>query len=198
MDQSVDVGDASVYKTPPKSKVTFRRRIRDSTLSPGSLRARKLFKVKDDLVYERVQVMIKAELSVMRGDIEKEMYANVETCKKAMYADMRKQLDKEMLGKRDEMYTALKGEMQNIVRAEVNVMECVMRKRLEDAIAVFESWKSIVEERISEKDALIEELKGELTACKNIPGKEGENQPSMIKELENIKEQVKTLHEEEE
>ena len=42
-----------------------------------------------------------------------------------------------------------------------------------------------MEKRISGKDALIEELKGELAACKSIPGKEGENQPSMIKELEN-------------
>ena len=46
---------------------------------------------------------------------------------------------------------------------------------------------------IKEKDAVIEELKGELAACKNMSGKEGENQPSVIKEHENIKERVKSL-----
>lgn len=80
----------------------------------------------------------------------------------------------------------------------MNVMECVMQKRLDDALAAFESWKSNVEKRIQEKDAMIEELKVELAARKNMPGMEGESQPSMIKELENIKEQVKTIREREE
>ncbi|MCO5559193.1 hypothetical protein L7F22_012788 [Adiantum nelumboides] len=45
----------------------------------------------------------------------KEMYANADNYKNSMYADMRKELDKAMLGKYDEMYTSLKGEMQNLV-----------------------------------------------------------------------------------
>ncbi|MCO5603300.1 hypothetical protein L7F22_057449 [Adiantum nelumboides] len=47
------------------------------------MRAGKLSRVKDDLMYEKVEVMIKAELSLLRGDILKEMYANVETYEKS-------------------------------------------------------------------------------------------------------------------
>ena len=174
-----DIEDGNLCQTPPKAKLIFRRKTRDNALSPGSLRAGKLAKIKDELMYEKMQTMIKVELSLMRVDIEREMHAAV-------------------VASKNDMHTTLKGEMHAIVRAEVNVLECVMQKRLDDALAVFESWKSNVEKRISDKDALIEELKGELAALKSIPGKEGENQPSMIKELENIKEQVKTLREEEE
>ena len=71
-------------------------------------------------------------------------------------------------------------------------------EEIEDAISAFESWKLNAEKRMNEKDALIEELKCELVACKNNPVKEGESPPSMIKGLESIKEQVKTLREEEE
>ena len=98
----------------------------------------------------------------MRDDIRKEMYANADNYKNSMYADMRKELDKAMLGKYDEMYISLNGEMQTLVRAEVNVMECIMQKKLDEAIASFDAWKTNVEKCIKEKDALIEELKGNL------------------------------------
>ncbi|MCO5560027.1 hypothetical protein L7F22_013633 [Adiantum nelumboides] len=105
MDQPVAVGNECPYETPPKWKATIRQRTQDSTLTPESMRTGKLSRVKMTM-YEKVQVMIKVELSLLRGDIEKEMYANVESYKKAMYANMRKELDKEMLGKCDEMYTS--------------------------------------------------------------------------------------------
>lgn len=109
-------GDASIYNTPQKTKATFKRRNGDSILSPGSLRVGKTVRIQDDLISEKVQVMIKDELSFMRDDIRKEMYANAENYKKSMYADMRKELDKEMLGKQNELYTSLKLEMQTLVR----------------------------------------------------------------------------------
>ena len=54
-----------------------------------------------------------------------------------------------------------------------------MQKRLEDALLAFESSKSNAKKCMNEKEELIEELKGELVACKNIPVKEGES-PSLF------------------
>ena len=170
-------GGISAYHTPPKAKMTFRRKGRDSILSPGSLRAEKSSRTKDDAWAEKVHVMIKAEVNSLRSEIEREMLANVDAYKKDMYA--------------------LRVESQATARAEIKVMECVMQKRLDDACATFETFKANVEKRANEKDAVIEELKRELAAGRPLPGKEGENEPSMEKELENIREQVKTLQEEE-
>jgi hypothetical protein len=176
MDEPVDTGGRSAYHTPPKAKMTFRRKVRDNILSPGSLRAEKSSRTKDEAWAEKVHVMIKAEVSLLRSEIEREMLANVDAYKKDMYA--------------------LRVEAQAIARAEIHVMECAMQKRLDEASAIFETFKANVEKRMNEKDAMIEELKKELVAGRPLPGKEGENEPSMVKELENIKEQVKTLQEE--
>ena len=54
-------------------------------MSPGSLRAGKLAKIKDELMYEKMQTMIKVELSLMRVDIEREMHATVVAFKNDMY-----------------------------------------------------------------------------------------------------------------
>ena len=80
----------------------------------------------------------------------------------------------------------------------MNVKKWVMQKKLEDALLAFESWKLNAEKRMNEKDALIEELKGELAACKSKDacGEEREIQPAVVIELDNIKEQVKTLRDE--
>lgn len=202
MEQTGIPEDPEVFQTPPKAKHTFRRKNREYTVSPTMLRADKMYKFKDEMTYERIQVMIRSELSLLRKDIETEMYAHVETCKETMYADMRKELDNEMISKHEheQICTSLKTELQNYVRVEVNVMECVVQKKLADALHAFESWKSNAEKRMNEKDALIEELKGELAACKNKDKCEEkrEIQSEVIKELENIKEQVKTLRDGEE
>ncbi|MCO5611602.1 hypothetical protein L7F22_065856 [Adiantum nelumboides] len=122
-------------------------------------------------------MMIRAELSLLRSDIEKEMHTQVEIYKETMYADIRKELDKDLMSKKEEMYKSLKIEMQNSMRAEANVIECVVQKKLEDALLAFESWKSNTEKCINGKDALIEELKGELAECKK-------EQKKAVKDLE--------------
>ena len=198
MEQSGEEGDTSGFMTPQKMKATFKRRNRESILSPSSMRAGKAVRVKDDVMIEKIQMMIKSDLSFMRDDIRKEMYANADSYKNSMYADMRKELDKAMLDKHNGMYTSLKVEMQNLIRTEVNIMECTMQEKLDGAIANFESWKTNMENRIKEKDTVIKELKEELVACKIMPKIEGENQPFMLKELEEIREQMKNLREGEE
>ncbi|MCO5568314.1 hypothetical protein L7F22_022013 [Adiantum nelumboides] len=123
-----------------------------------------------------LKMMIRAELSLLRSDIEKEMHTQVEIYKATMYADIRKELDKDLMSKK-EMYKLLKIEMQNSMRAEANVIECVMQKKLEGALLAFESWKSNTEKCMNGKDALIEELKGELAECKK-------EQKKAVKDLE--------------
>ncbi|MCO5590838.1 hypothetical protein L7F22_044813 [Adiantum nelumboides] len=86
-----------LYRTPPKAKQTFRRKNREHIVSPAMLRADKMSKTKDEIMYERVQMMIRAELSLLRSDIEKEMHTQVEIYKKTMYADIRKELDTELM-----------------------------------------------------------------------------------------------------
>ena len=62
-------------------------------------------------------------------------------------------------------------------------MECVVQKSLDEVVAKFESWKTNMEKCMREKDAIIEELKGELAACKLASKKEEDTQPSMLKQL---------------
>ncbi|MCO5576234.1 hypothetical protein L7F22_030043 [Adiantum nelumboides] len=126
---------------------------------------------------DSIRMMIRAELSLLRSDIEKEMHTQVEIYKKTMYADIRKELDTELMSKKEEMYKSLKIEMQNSMRAEAIVIECVVQKKLEDALLAFESWKSNTEKCMNGKDALIEELKGELAECKK-------EQKMAVKDLE--------------
>lgn len=186
--------DPEVFQTPPKAKHTFRRKSRDYTVSPTMLRADKMYKLKDEMMYERMQVMIRSELSLLRNDIETGLYAHVEAYKKTMHADTISKKEHEQI------CTSLKTELQHYVKAVVNVMECVVQKKLDDALHAFESWKMNAENRMNEKDALIEELKGELTACKNKDkcDQKTKIQPEVIKELVNIKEQVKSLRDGEE
>ncbi|MCO5611640.1 hypothetical protein L7F22_065894 [Adiantum nelumboides] len=166
-----------IFKTPPKAKQTFRRKNREHIVSPAMLRADKMSKTRDEIMYERVQMMIRAELSLLRSDIEKEMHTQVEIYKETMYADIRKELDKDLMSKKEEMYKSLKIEMQNSMRAEANVIECMMQKKLEDTLLAFESWKSNTEKCMNGKNALIEELKGELAECKK-------EQKKAVKDLE--------------
>ncbi|MCO5602533.1 hypothetical protein L7F22_056666 [Adiantum nelumboides] len=142
-----------IYKTPPKAKQTFRRKNREHIVSPAMLRANKMSKTRDEIMYERVQMMIRAELSLLRSDIEKEMHTQVEIYKETMYADIRKELDNELMSKKEEMYKSLKIEMQNSMRAEAIVIECVVQKKLEDALLAFESknlresWQNVRKSR---------------------------------------------------
>ena len=188
-----------IYTTPQKMKATFKRRNRDSVLSPGSLRLGKTSRIHDEAMMEKVQMMIKSEINFMRDDLRKEMHASAESYRNSMYVNMKRELGKELLGIQDEKCSSLKTELQNLIKAEVNVMECIVQKRLEDeVVAKFESWKTNMEKCMREKDAIIEELKGELATFKLASNKEEDTQPSMLKELEEVKEQMKTLREGEE
>ncbi|KAI5055629.1 hypothetical protein GOP47_0029150 [Adiantum capillus-veneris] len=61
------------YQASLKATATFRRKIRDSVLSPNSMRAGKLNKIKDEAMYEKVQMMIRVELNLIRAFMEKEI-----------------------------------------------------------------------------------------------------------------------------
>ena len=95
------------------------------------------------------------------------------------------------------MYNDMTIEMQNKVRAEIKMAQALWRKDLDATVTVFTVWKSELEKRLNEKDALIKELKREFAEYKNKLGKDKDVQPIVIEELNIIKEQVKTLKEEE-
>ncbi len=142
------------------------------------MRARKLSKNKDDIMFEKVQVMIKAELRSMRTEMEGELYAALESHKGEIMGPI-----------------GMKGELQNYVRAEVNVVEIMFHKKLENAVATFETWKSEMEQSIREKDAQIENLKKQLTACKEkLDTNEGslnnKTQPHLQEEVKELKTSV--------
>ena len=71
-------------------------------------------------------------------------------------------------------------------------------ERLDEVVAKFESWKTNMEKCMREKDAIMEKLKGEFAAYKLESNKEEDTQPTMLKELEEVKEQMKTLRKGEE
>lgn len=147
-------------------------------MSPSLLRAKKAAKVKDEHMYEKVQIMIKAELSAMRASFEKEVCTSMEA-------------------HRVNLYNVLKGEMQQFVRAEVQIAQVLWQQELNKATDTWEAWKSEMQKSISEKDATIEALRKEIASCKSKTNDNEENQPSVVEELKNIKEQVKTLQEDE-
>lgn len=70
-----------------------------------------------------------------------------------------------------------------------------MHKKLDDALVTFESWKSGVEKSIGEKDALIEDLKKQLAACKekmdrNEASTNDRTQPHLQEEVKELKTNV--------
>ena len=89
-------------------KATFKRRNRDSVLSPGSLRVGKTSRIHDEAMMEKVQMMIKSEINFMRDDLRKEMHASAESYRNSMYVNMKRELGKELLGIQDEKCSSLK------------------------------------------------------------------------------------------
>ena len=75
------ISTEDTYQTPPKAKATFQRKARESVLSPSSLRASKLNKIRDDVLLEKFQMMIQAELTLMRAEMEREMVKTKEVYK---------------------------------------------------------------------------------------------------------------------
>ena len=73
MDDPIILGEEDACQTPPNAKRAARQKMRESLLLPSSMRAVKLSKVKDDIMFEKVQFMIKAELNLMKSDMEKEI-----------------------------------------------------------------------------------------------------------------------------
>ena len=175
MDSQPEEGN---YQTPPKAKATFRRKNRESVLSPSSLRASKLNRIRDDAMFEEVQMMIQAELTLVRQELEREMVKAKE--------DYRLQLDNELTVK-----------MTNKVRSEVEVAWALWERELEKTMTTVAKWRAEMEERLKEKDALIDGLKRELAEYKDKLEKDKDDQPKVFEELNSIKEQVKILKEEE-
>ena len=169
MDDPIISGEEDACQTPPNAKQAVRCKMRESLLSPSSMRAVKLSKVKDDIMFEKVQFMIKAELNLMRSDMEKEIVKAKEVCKL-------------------QLYNELTVEIQNKVRTEIDVAQALWRKELDETVTTFTVWKLEMEKRLNEKDALIEELKREFAEYKNKPGKDKDVQPIVIEELNSIKE----------
>ena len=147
-------------------------------MSPSSMRAVKLSKIKDDIMFEKVQTMIKVELNLMRADMERELVKARDAYKL-------------------QLYNELMIDMKNNTRAEIEVAQALWRKELEATVTTFASWKSEMEKRLNGKDALIEELKKEVAEYISKSKKDRDVQPAVIEELNSIKEQVKTLKEEE-
>ncbi len=87
--------------------------------------------------------------------------------------------------------------MKNKMRAEIEVAQALWRKELDATVTAFAVWKSQMEKHMNEKDTLIEELKREFAEYRIKSGKDKDVQPTVIEELNSIKEQVKTLKEEE-
>ena len=86
--------------------------------------------------------------------------------------------------------------MQNTMRTKIEVVEALWRKELDANATSFAVWKSEMEKRLNEKDALIKELKRESAEYRSKSKKDTDVQPTVIEELNSIKEQVKTLKEE--
>ena len=87
--------------------------------------------------------------------------------------------------------------MTNKVRAEVEVARVLWEKELEKTMTTVAKWRAEMEERLKEKDALIDGLKRELAEYKDKSEKDKDDQPKVFEELNSIKEQVKILKEEE-
>ena len=178
MDDPIIPGEDEECRTPPNAKRAARRKMRDSLVSPSSMRAVKLSKVRDDIIFEKVKSMIKVELDLMRAAMERELVKARDAYKLQLYNEL-------ML------------EMKNNMRAELDVAQTLWRKGLGVTITTFEAWKAEMEKCLNGKDALIEELKKEVAEHISKSKKDKDVQPAVIEELNSIKEQVKTLKEEE-
>ncbi|MCO5583456.1 hypothetical protein L7F22_037367 [Adiantum nelumboides] len=107
-------------------------------------------------------------------------------------ADIAKKLVREA---RAELYTSLKNELQWYVGAKIKILKNVMGKKVDDALVIFETWKSKVEENIREKDALIEDFKKQLAAFKenldtNEASLKSSAQPHLQEEVKELKTNV--------
>ena len=129
-------------------------------------------------MFEKVQMMIQAEVTLVRTKLEREMVKAKE--------DYKLQLDNDLTVK-----------MTNKVRAEVDVARALWERELEKTMDTVAKWRAEMEERLKEKDALIDGLRREVAEYKDKSEKANEDQPKVIEELNRIKEQVKTLKEEE-
>ena len=158
--------------TPPKARNTFQRRPRDSFLSPGSIRKSKINKIKDDALFEKVQIIIRAELSLLRSEMERELA----TAKEAF---------------KTQLHMELTVSFQSRIRAEMEVAEALWRKELENERAEMEK------EMIKIKEEYKEALSREVADLKSKSEEAKEDQPKVMEELNNIKEHVKNLKEEE-
>ena len=155
------------YQTPPKAKATFRRKNRESVLSPSSLRASKLNRIRDDALFEKVQMVIQAELTLVRQELEREMVKAKE--------DYKLQLDNELTVK-----------MTNKARAEVEVARALWEKELEKTMTTMAKWRAEMEERLKKKYTLIDGLKRELAEYKDKSEKDKDDKTKVFEELNSI------------
>ena len=99
-------------------------------------------------MFEKVQMMIQAELTLMRAEMEREMVKTKEAYKA--------QLNNELSTK-----------LSNMMRTEVEVVRGLWEKELETTMTTFATWKSEMEKRLKDKDTLIDGLKREITEFRN-------------------------------
>ena len=104
--------DEGSLQTPPKGKAFFKRRLRESLLSPGSIRVSKMNKIKDEALFEKVQIIVQAELAQMKAEMERELTKAKEVFKTQLHLE-------------------LTVSFQNRLREEIDVARTLWKRELE-------------------------------------------------------------------
>lgn len=104
--------DEGNLQTPPKGKAFFKRRPRESLLSPGSIRVSKMNKIKDEALFEKVQIIVQAELAQMKAEMERELTKAKEVFKTQLHLE-------------------LTVSFQNRLREEIDVARTLWKRELE-------------------------------------------------------------------
>lgn len=216
-DNTLNADDPNIYQTPSKSRVTYhrRRKTRESLLSPGSIRLGKMARTKDDAIYEKIEILLKAEMHCMKNDLERDLYGDI-------YA----KIIEDMNAKTLEMHAMMKQEaqqctrdaikeaeanMQTTIKSEIAGREAVMQKRYRDNMAkelqqakeemqksmrdCFQLWKREQAKCMEEKEDEIKALQAELQNCKKeLEGHKQEMHtaiaPQVQEEIQGLKEEL--------
>lgn len=193
--------DEGSYQTPPRATQTFRRKVRESILSPGSLRASKVSKSKDEDLYERMHIMLRAEIKFMRAEMGKEVLTILEEHKQEMYKTMKKEFDKEIAVMRTQMQKEIKEEIQSWIKDGAGGLKMVTEK-VEVGIGALLKWKKEIDKHIEEQNKTVKDLEEKfVTLSKSMEARETTQEktadPQLQEELEKVKKQMETLKAEE-
>ena len=200
--------DEGNLQTPPKGKAFFKRRPRESLLSPGSIRVSKMNKIKDEALFEKVQIIVQAELAQMKAEMERELTKAKEVFKTQLHLELtvsfqnrlREEIDvartlwkRELETEQKEMekeLTKIKKEHKDQLAKETETIQTLWKENLV-------IWKEEVEKKFKDKESLTDRLKKDIADFKDRSEKAKREQPMVMEELNSIKEQVKNLKEEE-